>query len=97
LAPASTLFLIIVSRVRFLVLGTTRQIKLPPLSIIPKTGILSFQLRPWVLGAFLSQRLFGLEPPKKASSISTSFLSMVLKIGFLKVSLKRCKTNHADF
>jgi hypothetical protein len=97
LVPASILSLIIGSKVSLLVSGTTWQIRLPFCSIIPNTGILSFQFLPWVLGAFLFQCLLRFEPPKKASSISTEFPSLVLKAGFSKINLKRCSINQAVF
>jgi hypothetical protein len=95
--PSLTLVLISGSKVSFLVLGTTWQIRLPPLSLAPQIGILSFQFLPWVLGAFLFQCLFEFEPPIKVSSISTSFSSIVLKIGHSKPRRKRWSINQADF
>jgi len=68
-----------------------------PLLIAPQTGILSLQLLPWELGTFLFQCRFLFLPPIKVSSISTMPSSIVLKIGVLKVFLKRCKANQADF
>ena len=95
--PALTFNLINDSKVPCWVLGITWQIKLPSLSIIPKTGVLSFQLRPWEWGTFLSQWRFLFLPPIKVSSISTLFFNIVLKLGCSKAQRKRCKTNQVDF
>src|SRR5207244_4699387 len=73
------------------ILGTTWQIRLPFLSIIPSTGILSFQFLPWHLGAFLFQWRFLFLPPIKVSSISTKFFSMVPKTGQSKIGRASCR------